>query len=549
MKRKIAAILAADVVGYSKLVAEDEEETLRRLASYRAVVDDFIAKANGRIFNTAGDAVLAEFSSAVEAVRCAIDVQESLRTRNMAYPPSRQMTFRMGITIGDVVERDGDLLGDGVNIAARLEGLAAPGGICISRTVYEQVANKLSVQFADIGAQEVKNIPTPVHAYMVALRAEDAAADALLRRKKKRSALLVPVLAIAAVLIIGGVGAALYSRATRAKAPAELAATSPAPAAAPAAVPAPSPGTAAPSAPSPSAPAPSAPAQKSAAAPASPPAPSRDEMLAPGSIPFILETQRSQIRDEYVPGADNKALAIAVGRYIGYVTGQPSEDLAKTVALDTCQKRVEAAKLTLKCEVFAVGNKVVSTRAHPPMPLVPYVNKDPSVERPLVAEEIPMLRDGMKANIAKNYVPAKKFKTIALGPGGGYFFYVGHDSQDEVVRRALEICGTNAGSPCMIVALDDNFVVPIPKTMKAVSFFRPATNSFVAANERDFLARRYASSLKGWNAVAASLNGKTGVVLGADTEEAAVKAALADCAKVDRECRIIAIGPFSVEPL
>ena len=137
------------------------------------MTDDFIAKAGGRIFNTAGDAVLAEFPSAVEAVRCAIDIQESLRTRNMAYPPSRQMSFRIGITIGDVVERDGDLLGDGVNIAARLEGLAEVGGICISRAVHEQVANKLSVQFADIGAQEVKNIPTPVHAYMVAMRRED----------------------------------------------------------------------------------------------------------------------------------------------------------------------------------------------------------------------------------------------------------------------------------------------------------------------------------------------------------------------------------------
>src|ERR1700748_1624989 len=173
MKRKIAAIFAADIAGYSRLVAENEEETLRRLASYRAVTDDFIAKSGGRIFNTAGDAVLAEFPSAVEAVRCAIDIQESLRTRNMAYPPSRQMAFRIGITIGDVVERDGDLLGDGVNIAARLEGLAEVGGICVSRAVHEQVANKLSVQFADIGAQEVKNIPTPVHAYMVAMRRED----------------------------------------------------------------------------------------------------------------------------------------------------------------------------------------------------------------------------------------------------------------------------------------------------------------------------------------------------------------------------------------
>ena len=144
MKRKIAAIFAADIAGYSRLVAEDEEETLRRLASYRQVTDDFIAKGGGRIFNTAGDAVLAEFPSAVEAVRCAIDIQESLRTRNMAYPPSRQMAFRIGITIGDVVERDGDLLGDGVNIAARLEGLAEVGGICISRAVHEQVANKLS---------------------------------------------------------------------------------------------------------------------------------------------------------------------------------------------------------------------------------------------------------------------------------------------------------------------------------------------------------------------------------------------------------------------
>jgi class 3 adenylate cyclase len=157
MKRKIAAIVAADIAEYSTLVADDEEEeTLQRLTPYRAVIDDFIAKSSGRIFNTAGDAVLAEFASAVEAVRCAIDIQESLRTRNLAYPRSRQMNFRIGVTVGDVVERDGDLLGDGVNIAARLEGLAQPGGICVSHAVYEQVSNKLSVQFEDIG-----NIPTP----------------------------------------------------------------------------------------------------------------------------------------------------------------------------------------------------------------------------------------------------------------------------------------------------------------------------------------------------------------------------------------------------
>jgi class 3 adenylate cyclase len=167
MRRKIAAILVAHIADYGRLVADDEEETLRRMASYRSTTDDLIAIAGGRIFNAAGDAFLAEFPSAVDAVRCAIDIQESLRTRNLAYPDSRQMSYRIGLGIGDVVEREGDLLGDGVNIAARLEGLAEAGGICISRAVYEQVTNKLSARFLDIGARKVKNIPEPVHAYLV----------------------------------------------------------------------------------------------------------------------------------------------------------------------------------------------------------------------------------------------------------------------------------------------------------------------------------------------------------------------------------------------
>src|ERR1700681_1785137 len=159
MKRKIAAILAADIAGYSRLVAQDEEETLRRLAMYRAVVDDFVAQWGGRIFSTAGDAALAEFPSSVDAVRCALDVQESIRARNLAHPPDRRMLYRIGVTVADVVERDGDLLGDGVNIAARLGGIAIPGGICVSRAVYEQVGNKISVRFEDLGQQQVKNIP------------------------------------------------------------------------------------------------------------------------------------------------------------------------------------------------------------------------------------------------------------------------------------------------------------------------------------------------------------------------------------------------------
>jgi class 3 adenylate cyclase len=226
MKRKIAAIMAADIAGYTKLVADDEEETLRRLTSYREVFGDFINRFSGRIFNTAGDAVLAEFPSAVEAVRCAIDIQESIRTRNLAYPSSRQMAFRIGITIGDVVERDGDLLGDGVNIAARLEGLAQPGGICVSRTVYEQVSNKLSVEFVDIGDRNVKNLPAPIHAYTVALSTDPKVQKDQLSAKKRtaRRAISVAAVSIVALIAVG----VIYVTITSANAPPAPSATAPA---------------------------------------------------------------------------------------------------------------------------------------------------------------------------------------------------------------------------------------------------------------------------------------------------------------------------------
>jgi class 3 adenylate cyclase/predicted negative regulator of RcsB-dependent stress response len=177
VKRKIAVILAADIAGYSRLIAEDEEETLRRFEGYRTVFSEFVDRGGGRIFNTAGDAILAEFQSAVEAVRCAIDVQESLHARNLAYPESRHMNFRIGITIGDVVEREnGDLLGDGVNIAARLESVAPPGGICVSRAVHEAVASKMALRFADAGPQALKNIPERIHAYTLTLEESQPAA-------------------------------------------------------------------------------------------------------------------------------------------------------------------------------------------------------------------------------------------------------------------------------------------------------------------------------------------------------------------------------------
>lgn len=168
LKRKIAAILAADVAGYSRLVAEAEERTLHDLAAAREVFDGIVDQAGGRIFNTAGDSVMCEFDSAVEAVRTAIEIQARIAGLNAGTRAGRRLEFRMGITIGDVVEREGDLLGEGVNIASRLEGLAPPGGICVSRSVHEAVANKVETAFRDMGERKLKNIPQAVHAYLIA---------------------------------------------------------------------------------------------------------------------------------------------------------------------------------------------------------------------------------------------------------------------------------------------------------------------------------------------------------------------------------------------
>ena len=533
MKRKIAAIFAADVAGYSRLVAEDEEETLRRLASYRSVMDDFIGRAGGRIFNTAGDAVLAEFSSAVEAVRCAIDIQESLRTRNMAYPASRQMNFRIGITIGDVVERDGDLLGDGVNIAARLEGIAPVGGICISRAVHEQVANKLSVHFSDIGEQQVKNIPTPVHAFHVEMRPDETRSGAAAATKPvapARAGWLLPV-AIAAPVVALVVGGAAVYFGLRPNAPPQP--SQPAAVAAPvAAVPAPTAQAAAP--PAVVVP-PGAPPQQAAR---------QAEALVPETIPLIADRARVVIRNEYLSAADHKALAISSGP-IGFITGQADDETARSAALDICQKRADALPLPRKCELYAVGNAVVYARGRPPMPS-PLFKNDASVLRPLVAAAVPLVPEQGQANIEKTYRPGRTAKALALGPRGGFYFVLNQDSPDEAIRRALELCGTNASVPCLLLAVNDNFVVPIPATMKVTGFFQPAAAGAIAPEQRADVERRVADG-NGWTAVAAGSGNHAGVATGAANEQDATAGAQADCAKRDSACHVIAIGPFAVE--
>jgi len=165
--RRLTTIFAADVEGFTRLMRADEEATYTTLAEYRNVIDELITRHDGRVFNTGGDSVLSEFNSVVEAVRCAIACQEEISNRNSALVDDRMLLFRIGINIGDVMVVGGDLLGDGVNVAARLEGLAEPGGICLSGNVFEQLRHKLSIDFEDMGQQEVKNIADPIHVYRV----------------------------------------------------------------------------------------------------------------------------------------------------------------------------------------------------------------------------------------------------------------------------------------------------------------------------------------------------------------------------------------------
>ena len=185
MERKLSAILCADVYGYSRLMDEDEEATLRTLTSHRKLIDSQIENHRGRFVNSAGDSVLAEFASVVEAVNCAVAIQTALKSENLSLPPERRMEFRIGVNSGDVMVEGEQIYGDGVNVAARLESLADPGGICISGTVHEQVRDRLTLAYEDRGEQAVKNIARPVRVWRV-LRDEAAPSRGQMRRTTRR---------------------------------------------------------------------------------------------------------------------------------------------------------------------------------------------------------------------------------------------------------------------------------------------------------------------------------------------------------------------------
>jgi TolB-like protein/class 3 adenylate cyclase len=207
-KRKLAAILSADVEGYSRLMDDDEEATVRTLTTYRTAIKDLVQQYRGRIVDTPGDNALAEFTSVVDAVNCAVEIQRELAEKNAELPYNRKMEFRIGINLGDVIEEEDRIYGDGINIAARVESMADAGGICISGRAFDQVANKLGLEYENLGEHQVKNISTPIRVYRVlsfpgaaahrVVQAKDA-----LRRRWRKIALPIAGAVIAAIVVLG----------------------------------------------------------------------------------------------------------------------------------------------------------------------------------------------------------------------------------------------------------------------------------------------------------------------------------------------------------
>jgi len=201
VKRKLTAILSADVKGYSRLMGEDEEATVRTLNAYKEVMTNLIQQYRGRVVVAPGDNLLAEFASVVDAVRCAVEIQKELKTRNAVLPENRRMEFRIGVNLGDVIEDGEQILGDGVNIASRLESLSEAGGICISGTAFDQVKNKVNLGYKYLGEQTVKSILEPVRVYQILLEPETTG-KVISEKKSEPRRWQKPALALVGVVIL-----------------------------------------------------------------------------------------------------------------------------------------------------------------------------------------------------------------------------------------------------------------------------------------------------------------------------------------------------------
>jgi class 3 adenylate cyclase len=420
--RRLAAILAADIAGYSALMGSSDVETVVDLKGHQSAVLPMINGYGGRIIDTAGDGILAEFPSVFNAVKCAIAIQEVMRERNASVAPERRMQFRIGVNQGDVLHDEHRIYGDGINIAARLENICEPGGICISGKVYEEVKGRFEIAYDDIGEQSLKNIAEPVHAYRISVsgvpgkRPSKAAATSL-PASRRWTAALAGLLAAAAA---GGLW--WWQR------------------------------------------------------PAAPPG--LGAALA-GALQTVIGNapadHRQRQLDGYVAARAHKALAVApVAQRTWWTSEWPSPALATEKALERCHLSYGEP-----CAVLAADEVV--HRPEPPAGLA--VREAPRVvyNGPFLTERIPAIARSVELRMdVAGYATAPEPKAIAIHASGALHVVTGAATQREAEERALRACNDDplrarTGGPCLVYAVANQVMLPLRSTGAISPLPRPET--------------------------------------------------------------------------
>ncbi len=520
--RRLTTIVAIDVIGFSTLAARNEEHALGLLRSRMALAETYIKQHRGRVFKMTGDGLLAEFASPVEAVRAAVEIQEAMRTTNALAAVEDRLNLRIGANLGDVVESGDDLMGDAVNVAVRLESIALPGGICVSAAIYQQIVGKLTLGAEDMGEQQVKNIPRPIHAYRLTAEGAPPAPPAVPKPAASgaRPRLLLAggtLVAVAAAAIVG----ALLLRDTPAPAPEKPAQAAVAPVAAPVTTP--------------------------VAVPAPPPA-TVPRTFAAADIPFVTSRRRRDL-EAYEQAEGAKAMAINIRGWVDYASRRIDDRTARAVALEACnatvQKQVRNIRDYDRCMIYAAGNNVVWSFKPPAMPPQPYVAAArPAPPIALDPAAVPLIGDATRKALADDYAKVTRSKVFTIGRNRNDW-WSSSDNESDAIRRTLQSCGHLTGRPCFVYAIGDQVIVQTPQKFKVVEVFTPQDLASLEPAQQEAVERYLVAD--DWRAIAVARNGRIGIAVGRGSEDEAADQALRECARAGgSECAVSAVGPFLV---
>ena len=485
MRRTLTVILASDVAGYSRLVADREEETIERFRQAAAIFTDLVKKYQGTVFNTAGDAILAQFDSAVDATRCALDIQDANNANNLHVAEQQKLLFRIGIAIGDVlVAENGDLLGDAVNVASRLENLAEPGGICISDEVRSHVLNKIRLNVVDLGDQTLRNIPRAIRAFKLVSGDQDSSGrrPALPRKLTIGRPRTWLVAAIAVLGVMGVAALAWYWH-------------------------------------------PWSPNVNSGLA---------EEPFDPSKIPLVTNRVRQSLAN-YAQEAEFKAIAISREGW-GVALRAADVESAKREALDRCTQRDQKGF----CRIYAVGDRVIWSTSLFPLPFD--VRSEP-LDAPFTPEHGALIGAPIRAQRVEAYLKDKDHKAVAVN-AAGFWVTANRSSRPEAARLAAERCSDIQQAPCLVISMDGFLTHQLPRSYRIIAPFTLSGESEMTQADKQRIGQIYGG--KDWRALARGDSRQWYAVSGLDSETAAADEALKACRKTETTCTLHAVGNFRV---